>query len=150
MILASIIVYGVVDLRRLAKMGILKGCGIQELEELPISAATIVRLVAQNREALFDQIGEGSTELYLEAFDSLVEQDAFELDYNVETGETFLASFDVVQVGDEHSESELVYDISVNTSQKQITVAFRGCTTHADWRVSADPFLSSHSNPCYA
>jgi hypothetical protein len=147
MILASIIVYGVVDLRRLAKMGVLKGCGIQELEELPISAAAIVRLVAQNRETLFDQIGEGSTELYLEAFDSLVEQDAVELDYNVETGETFLASFDVVQVGDEHSESELVHDISVNTSQKQITVAFRGCTTHADWRTSANPFLSSHSNP---
>ena len=148
MILASIILYGVVDLRRLAKMGLLDGYGVQLLEELPISASDVVKLVVQNKQVICNQIGQDSTNLYLKAFDSLIEEDTFELDYNDKTGQTLLAnSFNVVHVGDEHSETELVYGICVCASKKQITVAFRGCTTQKDWRISANPFLSSHDNP---
>jgi hypothetical protein len=150
MILASIIVYGVVDLRAVARKGLFLTDGVDNLLTLPISAADIVRLVSQNRTVIQDEIGEESTELYLGAFDSFVEDDTFELDYNTETGETSLASFDVVDVGDEFSDRELVYGICVHSARKRITVAFRGATTRKDWQVSADPFLTSRDNPVTA
>lgn len=145
--MASIIVYGVVDLRKLARKGKLSGNGVENLLSLPISAADIVRLVSSNRTEICSEIGHDSTELYLDAFDSFVEEDTFELAYNTETGETSLASFDVVDVGDEFTDRELVYGICVHGARKRITVAFRGCTSRKDWQVSADPFLSSRENP---
>lgn len=150
MTLASIMVYGVVDLRFLARKNLLKGgdpIAVEELLTLPICSTDIVRLVAQNRKTIQQEIGEDWTELYLDAFDSIQEEDCFEMEYNVETGEASLANFKVVQVGDENSSTELAYGICVHGARKQITVAFRGCTTRKDWKVSADYSLSVHPNP---
>ena len=103
MILASIMVYGLVDLRTLARNGTLSiasGDGdnnvgasspspppavtttkstitnrsiVQKLLELPISADEILKLVLQNRQQIEDEIGPESTQLYLTTFDNLVE-----------------------------------------------------------------------------
>jgi hypothetical protein len=150
---ASIMVYGVVDLRILARKNLLRDgdpTAVEKLLTLPISSTDIVRLVAQNRTTIQHEIGEHWTELYLDAFDSIQEEDCFEMEYNVETGETSLANFKVVQVGDENSSTELVYGICVHGARKQITVAFRGCTSKKDWQVSADYSLSLHPNPVSA
>jgi hypothetical protein len=70
--------------------------------------------VAQNRTTIQHEIGEDWTELYLDAFDLIQEEDCFEMEYNVEAGETsLLANFKVVQVGDENSSTELVCGICV-------------------------------------
>jgi pimeloyl-ACP methyl ester carboxylesterase len=108
--------------------------------------------VAQNRTTIQHEIGEDWTELYLDAFDSIQEEDCFEIEYNVETGETSLLAnnFQVVHVGDENSSTELVYGICVHGARKQMTVAFRGCTSKKDWQVSADYSLSLHPNPVSA
>lgn len=147
MLLASIVVYGVMDLRTLARKGLLNNSfHTQQLLDLPISASDIVQLVSQNRDALNDEIGQDSTELYLSAFDNLVyPQDSFEVELDSLSGGTriLLNSVEIVMVDDENSDTELVYGICVNSIKKQITVIFRGCTTTKDWRASADPFLTT-------
>jgi Lipase (class 3) len=139
-------VYGVMDLRTLARNGLLTNdFHTQLLLDLPISASDIVKLVSQNRDALHDKIGQDSTELYLSAFDNLVDpQDSFEVELDPSSGETkiLLNSVEIVMVDDENSDTELVYGICVNNAKKQITLIFRGCTTTKDWRISADPFLT--------
>jgi hypothetical protein len=150
MLLASIMVYGVMDLRTLARTGLLRNTShTQSLLELPIPASDIVRLVSQNRDALYDEIGQDATELYLSAFDSLVDppDTSFEVELHPLSGETsiLLNSVEIVVVDDEDSNTELVYGICVNTVKKQITLIFRGCTTTMDWRVSADSTLTEQT-----
>ena len=90
MILAAIMIYGIVDLRTLAREGLIDG----RLMTVPISSTDIVQLVMQNRSAIYDNIGYDAAALYLDAFDSISqqEQEGFEVDYNSETGETSLRS----------------------------------------------------------
>lgn len=145
MLLASIMLYGVVDLRTLANKGLISQGAGEALLELPISATDIVRLVSQNRQVIQEQIGEESTKLYLSAFDSIQEENALELELNADTGQVILASFDIVVVGDDNMKTELVYGICVNSARQQIAVIFRGCTTRKDWQVSAESILTQHS-----
>ena len=147
MILAAIMIYGIVDLRTLAREGLIDG----RLMSVPISSTDIVQLVMQNRSAIYDNIGYDAAALYLDAFDSISqqEQEGFEVDYNSETGETSLVSFDVVDVGDDNSKSELVYGICVHQARRRITVIFRGCTTRKDWSVSVETFLTECENPLF-
>jgi len=46
-----------------------------------------------------------------------------------------------VELDDEHSDEEPVYGILLNKHRRQIVVAFRGCTTQKDWTIAANSLL---------
>jgi Lipase (class 3) len=146
--LVSIIFYGLIDLRNLARQDQLTAsdpADIEALLHLPISADRIVRMVARNRERIIQYIGEENTEAYVKAFDAIVRDEALELEFDPETGKSTLVSFDVVKVDDVHQEEELVYGVCVDSARTRITVVFRGCSSRRDWRISADNYLSEYS-----
>lgn len=151
MLLASIMIYALVDLRTLARKGVLSA--LEEGEDLPnriltlpVSTREIVRLVSKNRETILDQIGASSTDLYLSAFDSIQDTTARHV-VCAETGETILVSSDVVVCDDLNSDTELVYGIWLDSARQRMTVTFRGCTTLTDWTTSTHQYLKSIPNP---
>lgn len=149
MILASILLYGIADLRTLSRDRLVEE---PRLLALPISSQEIVELVLQNKSKIEQHIGEEWAQLYLDAFDSLSpdENNTAEGENNAtEASEksTEAALFDVVDIDDEYSEEELVYGICVDTARRRIIVIFRGCTTRNDWKVSAESFLTECPNP---
>jgi hypothetical protein len=152
-VLASIMIYALADLRTLARKGLLAApeeqpALVDRILTLPISTREIVRLVVKNRDAILEQIGKTSMDLYLSAFDS-IQETVSRLEVCPETGETTLVSSDVVTCDDEHSDTELVYGIWINSARKRITVTFRGCTTRKDWSMAASPFLQDLPNPAF-
>jgi hypothetical protein len=145
--LVSIIFYGLIDLRNLARKDQLTASDptdIEALLQLPITADRIVRMVARNRERIIQFIGEENTEAYVKAFDAIVGDESLELEFDPETGKSALVSFDVVKVDDIHQDEELVYGVCVDSARKRITVVFRGCSTRRDWTLSADHYLSEY------
>jgi hypothetical protein len=125
---------------------------VGKLLSLPIAAKDIVREVGKHRQAIQEEIGSESTDLYLDAFDAIQSTSSsreLELEFNAVSGKVSLVSFDVVVVEDEFAGTELVYGICVDTAQRRITVLFRGCSTRKDWKICANNFLKEHHNPLF-
>jgi hypothetical protein len=142
MIRACILLYGIVDLRTLARNGLVEE---PRLLSLPISSHDIVPLVWQHKSTIDDHLGDDSSsssaQMYLDAFDSSISKNIRnttsstiidndnDLEGNYVNASTTTTSFDhvnVVDVDDEHSNEELVYGICVNTARRRITVIFQG------------------------
>lgn len=163
MLLSAILMYGLVDLRTLARQGLLDAGGtrddylIQQLLQLPISAKTVVQLVARYRPQIEQHIGRASTDLYLDAFDAISSTcSSYELELEFTgRGKVSLVDFMVAVVEDEHAnvndrnDGELVYALCVDTARRRITVLFRGCSTRQDWSICANNLLMAHVNPLY-
>jgi hypothetical protein len=158
MLLSAILTYGVVHLRRLARKQLSQQQNTttssmlaEQLLFLPIEAKDVVRLVAKYRDDIVQEIGrEDTVDLYLNAFDAIQSDSsshALELEMNSATFQVSIVSFDVVVVDDDNADNELVYSISVDTSRRRITVAFRGCSTRTDWLVCANTLLKEVDNP---
>jgi len=163
MLLSAILMYGVVDIRALARKQLrqceedpasdngTKSVLAEYLLSLPISAKEIVRLVAKYRDDIVQEIGrEATVDLYLTAFDSIQNECSsreLELELNNATLQISLVSFDLVVVSD--NSSELVYAICVDTGRRRITVTFRGCKCQRDWLVCAQTILKEVDNPLW-
>ncbi|CAB9513669.1 Phospholipase A1 [Seminavis robusta] len=158
MLLSAILIYGVIDLRTLAKQGLLVDANtgssdcylLQQLLQLPISAKDVVRLVARHRKQIEEHIGRDSTELYLDAFDAIQSSSSSrELELEFRRGQVSLVDFTVCAVQDDNIETELVYAICVDTARRRITVIFRGCSTRKDWTICATNILKEQLNPLF-
>lgn len=140
-LLASILIYALADLRKLAREKRFEDDKLNtRMLLLPISTREIVKLVRQNQESLIQHIGVSSINLYTNALDNLDQ-----LISRFEASESKVVSN--VVVCDDGNVSELVYGIFLNSARKQITVAFRGCTTRKDWSIAANSFLTEVDNP---
>jgi len=115
MLLASTLMYALADLRKLARKGILEEDGAVVLN-LPCSTRDIVRLVAQNAPLIREQLGPAGTELYLSAVE-LIHETIARQEVVPETGETAFVEEHVVVFDDDHSDTELVYGIIVNSAR---------------------------------
>ena len=165
MLSSAILMYGVVDLRTLARSQTRsdrfdQDRSMEKLLSLPVSARDIASLLSKHEGAIEDEIGRKSTDLYLDAFDAIEEQSSTARNQSQESeqelkltasGKISLVpvSFDVVVVDDEKQESELVYAICLDTARKRITVLFRGCSTTMDWTICANNYLNERDNPLY-
>lgn len=153
MLLSAILIYGIIDLRALGRKQLLvqeDNFLVHQLMTLPIAAKDVVRLVAQHRTAIEEEIGRESTELYLDTFDAIqANSSSRELELEFSNGKVSLVGFDVVLVDDENCDSELVYAICLDTARRRITVLFRGCSTRKDWSICANNFLKQVVNPLY-
>jgi len=105
-----------------------------------------------------EEFGQGTNELYWNAFDSIQNNNnslsrAQESEQEVEltnSGSFSLVSsesFDVVVVEDDLQQEELVFAICLDTARRRITVLFRGCSTQMDWKIAASNFLKERDNP---
>ena len=129
MLLSAVLIYGVVDLRTLARQPQYQDdYWMQKLLSLPVSAKDVVRLLAQHRDTIERDIGRQSTELYLDSFDAIQSTSSSrELELEFCNGKVSLVSFDVMVVEDELQQEELVYAICLDTARRRIIVLFRGC-----------------------
>ncbi|KAG7345311.1 lipase family protein [Nitzschia inconspicua] len=171
MLLSAVLTYGVVHLRKLAsnkprnnkkdtmetendkRSRMMSTILAEHLLTLPISAKEVVRLVSKYRDDIVAEVGkEATVDLYLTAFDDIQSSESsreLELELNSVTSQVSLVSFDIMVVGDERADNDLVYAICVDTSRRRITVSFRGCSCRKDWLVCCQTYLKELDNPLF-
>lgn len=143
---ASVLIYGISQLRQLARKGKLSGHDVKErILDLPITIKDCIDVAMSNRKVLEDHVGEVKAELYgnglLDVWGNLHRAAAENQD-----GMSIIHA-SIVVFDDEHSNSECVYAIGVNRLQKIIALAFRGSVTVTDFRVDLDGHMFQLKNP---
>ena len=138
---ASILMYGMTDVRSLARQGKLKGENVDRVLKFPFTIQDILDVVWDNKQELQAHFGEEGYKMYgsslLPVRTELMQEDV--------EGKGSLT--EVVAFDDENSETELVYAITVSSAKKRVTVAFRGSVTVKDWMTDADGSFRDLDNP---
>lgn len=139
MLASAILMYGLADLRALARTGLLSK-GNAEVNDrivtLPVSADDILEATAANQDELKANYNEGQLQMQGNA-----------LKRATELSSTTSLSQELLVFDDENSESELVYGIEINNARKRITVGFRGSVTPKDFLIDSKAYIRELPNP---
>jgi hypothetical protein len=146
----SIMIYGAVDLRKLAAQGKLKmehdPSLIDKIVELPIKRSEAMKLLSANLETL--KSAKFNSDLYLSVVEKVGAMWENENDENkTSVVPTSRSDFQVVVFDDENSAKELVYLIAIEPDKRVIVVVFRGSVTVNDWARDADSRMTMVPNP---
>jgi hypothetical protein len=129
----SVAIYTIVELRELARKGLLSKEHAERIMSLPITSQEVAEIVLGNEEAIKSLSSDCES---IRALDTFLQQHP----------EYRHSSENELKVLDE-GDGGLVYAISVNPLRKRITVSFRGSVTVKDFLVDVSSFLVKRKLP---
>ena len=125
-----VLLYPLVDLRRLARQNELTG---HKILNLPITLEVAMKAVEKYKQKLLDTF---TDEVSIKTLAAAKQR-----------AETHLSPTTIVAIDDEFEKEELVYSVQVNGLRKRVTVCFRGSKTKTDWANNFEVYFKEISNP---
>lgn len=163
MLQASLLIYTITDLRKLAKENNCKLKNSARLLSLPLKLADCIETIEENFGLIRNELNDEDHEMTISALQSIHQR------YEKLSASSFSASSSlffnpfvspgdesnpqaldapaILAYGDEKPDSELVYAVGIDHSHKRVTVVFRGSVTTADFVTDACISLKHQENP---
>lgn len=124
-----VLLYPLVELRRLARQGRLPQ---EKIMLLPLQHAEVIQIVEKYKQKIMDDVDDLSLQALVVA---------------KERGETHVTPTSIIAIDDEFEKEELVYAVHVCERRKRVTVCFRGSVTETDWATNFQIYFKEVPNP---
>jgi len=161
MLQASLLIYTITDLRKLAKENNCKLKNSARLLSLPLKLADCIEMIEENLGLIRNELNDEDHEMTISALQS-IHQRYEKLSASSASSSLFFNPFvspgddsnpqaldapAILAYGDKKPDSELVYAVGIDHSHKRVTVVFRGSVTTADFVTDACISLKHQENP---
>mmetsp|Transcript_1722 Transcript_1722/g.2662 ORF Transcript_1722/g.2662 Transcript_1722/m.2662 type:complete len:433 (+) Transcript_1722:160-1458(+) len=138
---ASLLMYPIAELRRVAREFPENFSDPDDILKEPITASEVEQLLVDNAKTLMGFFGNETMGVLNTVMDTIVARQ------QTDVGKHRKPTATLIDFADDNSNSELVYAIGKDDARKRVTVSFRGSVTMTDWRQDAQIWMEKIANP---